>query len=165
MAFDKKQPASFTKTLIVDQFDSTTNGWNYKYYHIRTDSLPDFKKLNAVDSGQIALFDFKKIQKRKHYWASTFEAFIRIPRSGIYTFYLSSDDGSRLSINDASVVENDGVHYNLLKSGSIKLKRGIYPIKIEHFNLWSFNHLALYLSGPKIPKQSIPLSWVFYKKP
>ena len=163
--FDKKLPASFTKTLIVDQFDSTTNGWNYKYYHIRTDSLPDFKKINAVDSGQITLFDFKKIQKRKHYWASTFEAFIRIPRSGIYTFYLSSDDGSRLLINNASVVENDGVHYNLLKSGSIKLKHGIYPIKIEHFNLWSFNHLALYLSGPKIPKQSIPLSWVFYKKP
>lgn len=164
-AFSQKQSASFTKTLILDQFDSTTNGWNYKYYQTRADSLPDFNGLIAVDSGQISFFDLKSIQKRKHYWATTFEAFIRIPRSGHYTFYISSDDGSRLLINDISVVENDGVHYNLLKSGTVKLKRGVYPIKIEHFNLWSFNHLALFLSGPKTPKQNIPLSWIYYKKP
>ena len=35
---------------------------------------------------------------------------IKIPADGIYSFYISSDDGSKLFIDDKILVDNDGLH-------------------------------------------------------
>ena len=59
---------------------------------------------------------------------------IQIDKAGKYSFFLTSDDGSRLSIAGEQVVNNDGLHGPAEKSGAVELKAGSHPILIEYFN-------------------------------
>jgi hypothetical protein len=56
-----------------------------------------------------------------------------IPHDGDYHFWLSSDDGSRLFIDDELVVLNDGLHGTQTRDGGIALIAGIHVIRVEFF--------------------------------
>ena len=66
-------------------------------------------------------------------FAIRFRAKLKIDTPGIYTFTLSSDDGSQLYINGKLVIDNDGIHATVSKQGSIKLDIGIHPVEIHYF--------------------------------
>ena len=51
----------------------------------------------------------------------------------MYRFALTSDDGSRLMIDDQTVVDNDGVHPVSTQSGTIELGGGIHKIRVQYF--------------------------------
>jgi len=48
-----------------------------------------------------------------------FSGFIDVPADGQYTFYTSSDDGSKLYIDNQLVVNNDGEHSLRERSGQL----------------------------------------------
>ena len=52
-----------------------------------------------------------------------YSGYINIPETGIYSFYLLVDDGGVLTIGDKQVVDNDGQHAPLERSGQIALKK------------------------------------------
>ncbi len=56
-----------------------------------------------------------------------------IETPGQYTFALTSDDGSRLTINGEQIIDNDGVHPPERVDGKVNLKAGAHPFKIEFF--------------------------------
>ena len=58
---------------------------------------------------------------------------LSIPKDGNYTFFLESDDGSRLFIDGKQVVDNGGLHAMEEKSGDIQLKAGDHELKVEFF--------------------------------
>jgi hexosaminidase len=60
-----------------------------------------------------------------------YTGYIDIPATGIYSFYLLVDDGGVLTIGDKEVVNNDGQHAPLEKSGQIALKKGLHPFKLD----------------------------------
>ena len=66
-------------------------------------------------------------------FAIRFRAELKIDTPGIYTFELSSDDGSQLYINGKLVIDNDGIHATVSKEGSIKLDIGTHPVEIHYF--------------------------------
>ncbi|WP_434587369.1 ricin-type beta-trefoil lectin domain protein [Streptomyces sp. A5-4] len=53
--------------------------------------------------------------------------------AGSYTFRLTSDDGSRLWIDDKLVISHDGLHGPEPKDGTIDLTAGHHGLRIEHF--------------------------------
>ncbi|MGC2998810.1 ricin-type beta-trefoil lectin domain protein [Streptomyces sp. G35A] len=55
------------------------------------------------------------------------------PRAGDYTFRLTSDDGSRLWIDDDLVIDHDGLHGADPKDGTVTLTAGHHALRIEHF--------------------------------
>lgn len=59
--------------------------------------------------------------------------FITVEQAGNYQFKLSSDDGSRMYIDDQLVIDNDGLHGTAAKEGSIELTPGQHSFKIEYF--------------------------------
>jgi hypothetical protein len=59
--------------------------------------------------------------------------FIRIPADGSYEFITRSDDGVRLFIDDAKVIESWTVHRQMADKASLVLKAGAHPIKLEWF--------------------------------
>jgi hexosaminidase len=61
-----------------------------------------------------------------------YSGYIDIPETGIYSFYLLVDDGGVLTIGNKEVVDNDGQHAPLEKSGQIALKKGLHPFRL-HF--------------------------------
>ncbi|MDP6543162.1 MAG: glycoside hydrolase family 127 protein [Phycisphaerae bacterium] len=96
--------------------DASVKDLQYEYYEGSWEKLPEFDKLEVVDSGKAANFDIAPIYKKNKKgakpdnFAIRFTGKIAIRENGWYTFYLVSDAGSRLSINGGKVVDNDGLH-------------------------------------------------------
>lgn len=60
-----------------------------------------------------------------------YTGYINIPETGVYSFYLLVDDGGVLTIGNKEVVNNDGQHAPMEKSGQIALKKGLHPVKLD----------------------------------
>ena len=59
---------------------------------------------------------------------------LRVPRSGLYTFYTMSNDGVRLSIGDQSLIDNWTPHSTMEDKGTINLQAGkAYDFKLDYF--------------------------------
>ncbi|MFJ6671852.1 ricin-type beta-trefoil lectin domain protein [Actinosynnema sp. NPDC091369] len=73
---------------------------------------------------------------------------VNITAAGTYAFRLTSDDGSRLRIDNTVVVANDGLHGPVAKDGSIALTSGYHALRIEHFDDGGGQQLTLEWQPP-----------------
>ena len=106
-------------------------------------------------------FSFKKIEVPKLNFALRLESRMRIDKSGSYTFYISSNDGSKLYIDDKLVVDNDGEHGAKEMSNSLELSSGFHKIRAEYFQTGGGKALSVSYSSPDIIYQSVPESILF----
>jgi hypothetical protein len=51
-----------------------------------------------------------------------------------YDFFLTSDDGSRLFIDDKLVIDNWGSHSEVTLQAEVELQPGIHPVRVEYFD-------------------------------
>ena len=63
-----------------------------------------------------------------------YKGYINIPEDGVYSFFLSSDDGSMLYIDGKEVIDNDGLHAPGEVTGQAALKKGYHPIEVQYFD-------------------------------
>lgn len=68
---------------------------------------------------------------------------LSVPSAGNYEFRLTSDDGSRLVIDDAEVIDNDGLHGAESKEGTVALEAGVHDLRVEYFDNTNDNILRL----------------------
>ena len=73
--------------------------------------------------------------------------YFNAPKNGIYTFYLLSDDGSYLKIDNETVVDNDGPHAPVEIIGQRALSKGLHPIEIRYFD-YNGGTLSLRIYNP-----------------
>ena len=66
-------------------------------------------------------------------YALVFEKVITVLGDGNYTFTTASDDGSRLLLNDITIVDNDGIHNVISVSNTVFLEAGQYELRVEYF--------------------------------
>ncbi|MFI9488642.1 family 16 glycoside hydrolase [Promicromonospora sp. NPDC052451] len=66
-----------------------------------------------------------------------------VPAAGNYEFRLTSDDGSRLVIDDAVVIDHDGLHEATSKEGTVALDAGYHDLRVEYFDNTNDNILKL----------------------
>ncbi|WP_418080540.1 ricin-type beta-trefoil lectin domain protein [Streptomyces ambofaciens] len=69
-------------------------------------------------------------------------------QSGGYTFRLTSDDGSRLWIDDQLVINHDGLHGPDPKEATVDLTAGSHSLRIEHFERDGGQQLTLSWKPP-----------------
>ncbi len=60
-------------------------------------------------------------------------AHLHTPVDGEYAFRLTSDDGSRLVVDEHVVVDHDGLHGATAKEGTVSLTAGHHPLRVEFF--------------------------------
>ena len=96
-------------------------------------------------------------RKQADQFALRFSGSLYIPKSGRYTFFANSDDGSRIYLGDRMVVNNDGLHGMVEKSGAIDLPAGSHPITVTYFDNGGGDGLQVRWAGPGFRKQAIPL--------
>lgn len=65
-------------------------------------------------------------------FSATWEGAILVPADDVYTFATRSDDGSRLFVDGGLIVDNGGPHGPELKSGDVRLTRGVHGIFLEY---------------------------------
>jgi hypothetical protein len=83
---------------------------------------------------------------------------VNVPADGQYTFYTSSDDGSKLYIGTTQVVDNDGLHASQERSGTIGLRAGRHSITVTFFEATGGETLTVSYSSPALAKTTIPAS-------
>jgi uncharacterized repeat protein (TIGR03806 family) len=134
------------------------SGVEFEYYEVAgLTALPDFDALAPQATGTAATFDLS-FRQRDDDFAFRFRGVLRVDLGGTYTFYTSSDDGSRLLLDGALVVDNDGLHSTTERSGSVALAAGYHAIEVTYFELSGQEALAVNWSGPGVAKQPIPAS-------
>ena len=62
------------------------------------------------------------------------EGWLDIPEDGIYSFYTYTDDGSVVKVDGETVVDNDGAHSRIERSGQAALRKGLHRLEIRYFD-------------------------------
>lgn len=63
-----------------------------------------------------------------------FNGYINVPADGIYTFFLASDDGSWLMIDDVMVVDNNKEQSLTERVGQHAMKKGLHWVEVRYFD-------------------------------
>jgi len=149
------------KPLEPVESKGLASGLQYAYYEGKFLSIPDtfLRKSDRIGRSKSLSLD---ITRRKDGCAIVFSGYLLVPADGCYTFHLSSDEGSRLTIGGRVVVDNDEYHKRLTtKVGKIALRAGMHALRMDYFERRQGPRLEIRWEGPGIPKQLIPAANLF----
>lgn len=137
------------------------------FYGEGMDRLPDFTTLQPIRTGYVPEFSHREAladDVQQDQVALVLESYLELPEGGTYGFFTNSDDGSKLYVDGKLVVDNDGDHGVLERSGSLHLEKGKHLIRVEFFNGGGGFHLDVKYQGPNVPKQIIPANLLYRNK-
>lgn len=150
-----QEPEQLAETPIFGVSVVLPAGLEGQIYAIKenSDELPNFKKLKPI--GTIYTYSlaipprdfmegFPGIPDRLEWFALDYTGRFWIADPGEYAFILTSDDGSRLYIDDKRIIDNDKLHAPQSVEGKVKLKAGVHSIRVSYFQGPRF-HVALML--------------------
>jgi cytochrome c553 len=140
----------------------TTPNVKYSVFHGQWNSLPNFSELKPVAKGQTSGFDLS-VADRTHQFAVRFSSSLRIVKPGDYRFWLGSDDGSKLIVDDEVVVDCDGVHPYERRNGQKALAVGFHSVVVEYFQGGGESSLAVQIASQGLTRQ--PLSGLLFLEP
>ena len=144
--------------LEYQNFNDYTNklkfapGLNYKYYHVHVINPFELDDHEPIEIGIISRITADE-RKREDYFGYAFEGYLKIPKDGIYTISISSNDGN--------VFYLDG---ELFDGGSYAIRKGIYKISQKYFQLGNNKWDRVFWESAGIEKQEIPASAYFHEK-
>ncbi|MED5448104.1 MAG: c-type cytochrome, partial [Planctomycetota bacterium] len=127
---------------------------NFAYYEGSWSTIPDFSKLKPKATGQIAGFQLG-IAARRDQFGLRFTGFLQVPRKGRYTFFLGSDDGSRLQIDGKTVVEFNGIQAYKEKNSALELDAGPHAVLVDYFEQNGQEALKVEFQGPGISRRTL----------
>jgi len=134
---------TFNTSLMPDLSGRTADYW-------RIDTDINYPETTGYWSGLDSRFN--------DYWSARHTGAITIPETGNWTFFLNSDDGSKLWIDGAEVVNNEGVHGMRERSGTVYLSAGAHSLRTEFFEHGGWAGLIFSWQGVNQTKQVVPAS-------
>ncbi|MFO0816439.1 MAG: PVC-type heme-binding CxxCH protein [Pirellulales bacterium] len=119
-------------------------------------SVETLAKLKPQVSGMASEIAFNVPQrKRADAFALRFTGLIQVPQTGKYTFYIASDDGSRVYVDGKLLIDNDRLQGMTEMRGEIELSAGPHPLVVTYFDNGGGDGLEVSWSGPGLPRQKI----------
>lgn len=109
----------------------------------------------ASGTATTVVMDQPVLQTRDGF-ALRFSGQIKVDKPGQYTFFLSSDDGSRFYLDGEQLIDNDGLHGMVEKRGTATLEAGLHEILVTYFDNGGGDGLGFDWAGPGIPRQAVP---------
>ncbi len=137
------------------------SGIKYSYYEGAWTRLPAFDSLSAKRSDVIGQFVIPQNNSGENF-AVHYGGYIKIPKEGVYTFYVNSDDGTDLLVDENVILDNDGLHAAVEESGTVVLKAGFHEIEIGFFQAGGGKVLDASIEGPGLVKRVIPAEMLFH---
>jgi hypothetical protein len=117
-------------------------------------------RFRIADSGTAATISSKYLSRKENAGLS-FGGYFYAASDDLYTFYLSSDDGSRMFMKEQTIIDNDGNHGPEERSVQLPLKKGYHYFVITYFNGTGDGQLSLQYSTDKISKRPVPDNFFF----
>lgn len=170
-AFDpEKTPSQVVSSQVgIDIFQKPLElsfdleqGLSYNYYQGEFRRTADINKSPVIESGVTAELLLEN-SLRNYDFAFAFSGYIEIPVDGRYTFYLESNDGSIMYLNNQKLIDNDGPHGTNEEMASISLRAGMHEIVVIYFQQGGGSSLNLMWAGPGFTKDRLPSNYLFHK--
>ena len=89
------------------------------------------------------------------------KGYLQVPADGIYTFALTSDDGSVMNLDGELLVDNDGAHSPKEVIAQKALKKGLHPLEIRYFDS-NGGLLKLELINSKGEREPLEGQWLVH---
>ncbi|MCK5281144.1 MAG: glycoside hydrolase family 92 protein, partial [Cyclobacteriaceae bacterium] len=155
--------ASFRKTKLGQPANpaKVESGLLYNYYVGTFRVVMDFEEMSPVKSGIVPTFTIDPREKEV-FFGFDYKGYIKIPEDGLYTFYMTTNDGGKLYLAEQILIDNDGLHPAIERSKAIGLKAGYYPIAAGYFQEGGTNMLKVSWKGPGFEKEEIPEDVLFH---
>ncbi|MEN8123180.1 MAG: glycoside hydrolase family 2 TIM barrel-domain containing protein, partial [Bacteroidota bacterium] len=119
----------------------------YQYYLGKWEWVPDFVNLTPERTGNVTEFDLGSIDTREHFFALLMITSVEIYTPGIYTFYIGSNDGSQLFVDNKKIIDNDKLHGYHVLSGKVNLDKGKHSIIVKYFQAAGGSDLKVLWQG------------------
>jgi predicted esterase len=121
------------------------------YYEHSTGGWTDLDQIDwnvAEYKGKVPNFTLNP-RTQEDYFNFEFDGYLYITTGGTYQFRTTSDDGSRLTLNGAVIVENDGLHGNVtVTSANQSLSSGPQLVNVKFFEYTGGQTLIVQYRGP-----------------
>jgi len=158
-----------TKNLKIYKWQTAENvtglkpGLMYAAYNLNPKSTDDLKNVVPVKTGiknAISISDSSRTENM----GLTYEGYFDAPADAVYTFYLMSDDGSKLWINNEVAIDNDGLHGDEEVEAGVALRKGMHQFKVAFIQAGGAATLNLQYSVDDNKRQTIPSNMFFHKE-
>lgn len=152
---------------ILDAVETSVcvNGLSYEFYNSTPsgDTVENIPTTGADFTGIATDFDVNGLANTltgdTETYSIRYTGTINITAAETYTFYINSDDGSKLSIDGKQVAIYDGLHgASGHQSGSIALAVGVHTIEILFFENTGGDSLDVEYSSTSVTRQDLPFS-------
>jgi alpha-L-fucosidase len=157
------------KTLIkVDPLVGRTlpqskPGLLFNLYSGEWNKMPDFNGITPKLTGVASDFSLANSSTEENF-AIDYQGFIKIDKEGVYTFYLSSDDGSKMYLGDDLAIDHDGLHGSTVKNAAFALSPGLHSFRISFFEKTGGNALELKWKTGNSTPVPVPAEAFFHYK-
>lgn len=169
-----QEPQEVPKDSDVQVVDNLKPGLIGRYFNMGKELKEFPKELGPGQTAQVKRVDLQVNFEMKDGWgfgdlqwkeffAAVWTGSLRVPAAGKYTFYLKSDDGSRLFLDGKEVINNDGTHRMDEDSKTVDLAAGDHELKIEYFQNKDKAGCVLSWKYEGVDKQVIPASAFWHK--
>ena len=135
----------FRKTELTEsvQLTQAIPGLSYQYFEGEWDKLPDFGRLNPLDSG---VFDdgfyLSDIKKREDHFTVVMEGYLKVPEDQFFFIQTKAEDASRLFVDGKLVCSQDLTEANA--QAGVSLKKGYHPMRIEYLETEGSERFRMY---------------------
>jgi hypothetical protein len=121
-------------------YGHTTGAWT-DLDQITNWSTPEF-------TGQVTNFTLNP-RTQEDFFFFEFTGYLYIRNAGSYTFRLTSDEGSRLTLDNVMILDHDGLHSSSSKtSAAVTLSVGAHLINVRYFEYTGSQSLTVRYRGP-----------------
>jgi len=134
---------------------TSNTGIQYKYYEGHWKKIPNFLDLTPEKTGIMERFSLDEVENNKDHYAILMFAPINIKKPGEYIFYIGSNDGSQLVVDNALLIDNDGEHGYQVRSGKVSLSKGKHILELRYFQSGGGQELKVSWKGPGFEKREI----------
>lgn len=148
-------------SMYFFQVDEARNGLNYDYFEGNWEKLPDLDMEKPLSSGIAYDLTLNGLKTASDYFALRFRGTLLLDQDGEYIFYTRADDGVRLKIDEAIVVDNWGLFGQRELVGCIYLQGGRHLVQIDYFEKRGGQYLEIFIEGPGLPYQPLPPARLF----
>ncbi len=159
----------FTEGDYMNGLQSVENlkpGLKYSYYEGVWDSVPDLSSMVPKKTGITENLDLKFALKKDSF-AVKFEGYLHITKKDMYYIWDTSDDGSKVYLNNQLFLNNNGLHSAdnpVVKL--VPLNPGYYPVRIDYFERTGGESISLgdVTFAKKTTPVSFPKEMFFFKE-
>ncbi len=137
-------------------------GLRYEYYEEHVLSVDELEQFDPKKTGITPYFSIEE-RDNDGLFGFIYSGYIKIPEDGVYTFYLTTNDGGVLYLDGIRFINTDGPRGATPASRMVRLKAGVYKIGEKYFQMGAGFTNTVQWKGPGIPKEVIPPSVLFHK--